>query len=156
MSAALFLGRSLWIKLAPLTRIHCAQKNLKLRMDAFLCVKLPDLSRSRIQECIKDGLVLVNESPQRKPSFSLKLGDAVVCGHPTPRVSAAEPEDIPLDVVFEDSSVLVVNKPAGTSSRVHQVFGMPSTAFSMYRVLIRQRLQVWWCILQRATTRARW
>ena len=85
----------------------------KLRIDTFLSANLPAVSRSRIKDCIQGGRVLVNSTPRLKAAQALKAGDAVSCALPAPRISAAIPEDIPLDIVYEDDSVIVVNKPAG-------------------------------------------
>ena len=85
----------------------------KLRIDSFLSANLPAVSRSRIKDCIQGGRVLVNSTPRLKAAQALKAGDAVSCALPAPRISAAIPEDIPIDIVYEDDSVIVVNKPAG-------------------------------------------
>ncbi len=82
------------------------------RLDAWLAAQVPSLSRARWQELIRDGQVLVN-GRQAKPSQKLHEGDRVEYAVPPPRPAAIEAEDLPLDVLFEDRDILVVNKPAG-------------------------------------------
>lgn len=82
------------------------------RLDQFLQERLPEYSRSRIQDWIKSGRVRVNGEP-RKPSFELK-GDEQIDVEPAHLVPLkAEAEEIPLDVLYEDSDVIAINKPAG-------------------------------------------
>ncbi len=84
-----------------------------LRIDKFLMHRVENASRNRIQNAIEAGNVLVNESPI-KASYKVKPGDVitVVLPHP-PRDTEVYPENIPLDIIYEDSDVLVVNKMAG-------------------------------------------
>jgi 23S rRNA pseudouridine1911/1915/1917 synthase len=90
----------------------------KLRVDAFLAARLPRVSRARLKDCISAGGVRVNGRTQGKASYRVKLGDKVECDVPPPRLTSADPENIPLDIVHEDDSVVVVNKPAGADSCV--------------------------------------
>jgi 23S rRNA pseudouridine1911/1915/1917 synthase len=85
------------------------------RLDKLLAAELEEfsLSRERIQTLIKDGLVTVNRQPERKPSTRLKDGDAVQVCIPEAKPIPLEPEPIPLAVIYEDSALLVVNKPSG-------------------------------------------
>jgi len=83
------------------------------RLDKFLVACLPDLSRSRLQALIKDGFVTVNGQLPRKAGQLLE-GKTVVMVHiPPPSPSELVPEEIPLDIVFENADLIVVNKPAG-------------------------------------------
>ena len=84
-----------------------------LRIDKFLMYRVENASRNRIQNAIEAGSVLVNDK-QIKASYKVKPFDviSVVLPHP-PRDTEVYPEDIPLDIVYEDDDVLVVNKPAG-------------------------------------------
>jgi len=83
------------------------------RLDQFLAAQLEGVSRSRVQLLLDQGDVLVNGA-RFKPSLKLRGGERiVVTGEPHPTPLKATPEDIPLDVVFEDSDLAVVNKPAG-------------------------------------------
>lgn len=82
------------------------------RLDKWISSALPDLSRSYVQKCIKDNDLLVNGKPQ-KASYRLRVDDEIVFHIP----EAVEPdiaaENIPLDILYEDADVLVVNKPKG-------------------------------------------
>jgi 23S rRNA pseudouridine1911/1915/1917 synthase len=83
------------------------------RLDQFLVAQLPDVSRARVQQAIEGGKVTVN-GKTAKPSLRLREGDCVEllapAGAPPLR---ATPQDIPLDVVYEDDSLAIINKPAG-------------------------------------------
>ena len=79
------------------------------RLDAFLADQISGVSRSRIVESIKSGVVVVNGNVTTKPSHKLDIGDRVICGEivASPPTEVA-PENIPLDVVFEDDHLVVV------------------------------------------------
>jgi 23S rRNA pseudouridine1911/1915/1917 synthase len=83
------------------------------RLDRFVAAQLPDVSRARVQQAIEAAKVLVN-GKQAKPSVRLRDGDRVeVLGPAEAPPLRATPEDIPLDVVYEDDSLAIINKPAG-------------------------------------------
>jgi len=82
------------------------------RLDKFLAAALPDLSRSYIQQLIAGGQVLV-DGQARRPAFKVTAGETVTVVVPPPESVVLAPEPIPLDVVYEDADVLVINKPAG-------------------------------------------
>lgn len=82
------------------------------RLDKFLSAMLPDQSRSYLQKIIKDGNVLVNGEP-KKSSYRLEDGDEVTADLPELKSPDIEPENIPLDILYEDESILMVNKPKG-------------------------------------------
>lgn len=75
--------------------------------------KLPALSRSRLKNMILDGDVTVNGKNMRDPSGQVRVGDEVVLTIPPPSAATPEAQDIPLDVLFEDQDIIVINKPAG-------------------------------------------
>ena len=82
------------------------------RLDQFLASQLPELSRARIQQLLREEKALVNTAPA-KPSLKLRGGEQItVLGGPPPPLRAIA-EDIPLDVLYEDADIAVVNKPAG-------------------------------------------
>jgi 23S rRNA pseudouridine1911/1915/1917 synthase len=82
------------------------------RLDHYLREQLPEYSRARLQEWIKSERVLVNGAPE-KASYTLHGGE-VVAVHPLCRKPLrAEPEDLPLDILYEDDDLIAVNKPAG-------------------------------------------
>lgn len=82
------------------------------RLDKFLSAMLPDQSRSYLQKIIKDGNVLVNGEP-KKSSYRLEDRDEVTADLPELKSPDIEPENIPLDILYEDASILMVNKPKG-------------------------------------------
>lgn len=82
------------------------------RMDAFLAGVMDGLSRSRVKQLIQDGDALLN-GRRVKPSAAVRAGDVVTAAVPAPQPDAAQPEDIPLDVLYEDADIIVVNKAAG-------------------------------------------
>ena len=83
-----------------------------MRLDAFLATHIERWSRSRLQRLVEDGDVLVNGKPA-KPSYKLREGDEVDVDLVDEPVARFEPEDIPLDIVYEDDHLAVINKPAG-------------------------------------------
>ena len=82
------------------------------RLDKFLCEKFPAVSRGALQRLIEEGHIRVNGKPV-KATHSPHAGESVEVHWPEARPAEAQPEDIPLDILFEDKSLLVVNKPAG-------------------------------------------
>ena len=83
-----------------------------LRLDVFLSQMEESQSRSAIQKQIKEGQAMVN-GDKVKPSYSVCAGDEVCYFTPEPAEVAILPEDIPLDILYEDDDLLVVNKPKG-------------------------------------------
>lgn len=84
------------------------------RLDRALAASVPEFSRSYLQQLIESGLVRVNGKVVGKTSQKVKLGEEVsVELKPTPQSQAFKPETMPLDIVFEDEHVLVINKPPG-------------------------------------------
>lgn len=82
------------------------------RIDRFVAAQLAALSRTAVQRLIDEEAVTVNEAPV-KASHRLSLGDKVVVSVPPPRPVTLEPQSLPLDIVYEDADILVVNKAAG-------------------------------------------
>lgn len=82
------------------------------RVDKFLAHVMPSLSRSRLQALIDDGMGLVN-GQSISSSYKLKQGDLVSIHVPPAEDATPQPEDIPLDILFEDDDVIVINKPIG-------------------------------------------
>jgi 23S rRNA pseudouridine1911/1915/1917 synthase len=82
------------------------------RVDAFLASQIEDLTRSRVQELIRQKLVEVNGAPV-KASYRLKTGDRIGLTVPAARPCTLEPEPVEFSVIYEDGSLLVINKPPG-------------------------------------------
>ena len=83
-----------------------------IRIDKFLAETLEDFTRSRIQKLIDEGCVTVNDAVV-KANYKVKTGDSVTVNVPLASEIDVVPEDIPLDIVYEDDCMLVVNKPQG-------------------------------------------
>ena len=83
------------------------------RLDKFLARQLPGQSRSRLQAIIKDGGVTVNETVATKSGLALLTGDKISICIPEVVPGNLEPESIPLDIVFENEHLVIINKPAG-------------------------------------------
>ena len=83
------------------------------RIDRFLSHSLElDLSRSYIQRLIRDGNIYVNER-DIKQNYKVKFDDLIRIEIPAPREIKIEPENIPLEIIYEDNSIAIINKPAG-------------------------------------------
>lgn len=82
------------------------------RLDVFLANQCPDYSRSHIQKLIEEGLVQVNHRPG-KGNYRMRAGDQVTFQVPDPVDLTVEPEAIPLEIYYEDTDLIVVNKPQG-------------------------------------------
>lgn len=84
------------------------------RLDVWLSTALaPDLSRSRIQALIRQGAVRVGGDAVKEPKRKLADGDEIAIEAPEPEAPEPQGEDIPLDILFEDDALIVINKPAG-------------------------------------------
>lgn len=92
----------------------------KERLDLFLVNHVENATRSKVQHAIRAGAVLV-DARQVRPSYPVSPGEVINVTLPTPRPHTAEPENIPLDIVYEDDHLLVVNKPAGMVT--HPAYG---------------------------------
>lgn len=94
------------------------------RLDKALAQLCPDFSRSRLQGLIEAGELVLNDQPCLVASRKLKAGDQVFIALPELEESVPLPENIPLDIVHEDTDVIVLNKPAGMV--VHPAVGNPA------------------------------
>ena len=95
-----------------------------LRVDVYLTEKTANATRAKVQRTIKDGRVDINGQTVRKVSTPVQPGDHIVCRVLKMAPIEVAPEDLPLDVVYEDDDLLVVNKPADMV--VHPAYGHPS------------------------------
>jgi len=82
------------------------------RLDKYLSIIYPDISRSFFQKLIKDNLVVVNEKSE-KANYRMKFEDIISISFPDAVETTIEPENIPLDILYEDDDLLIVNKPKG-------------------------------------------
>lgn len=104
-------------------RLTASAADAGKRLDLFLTAHFPNQSRTRLKEWIKDGHVRVDGALAR-PSHPLRGGETVEVEPAAPPPLRAAPEDLPLDVIYEDGDLIVVNKPAGMS--VHPGAGRAS------------------------------
>jgi len=94
------------------------------RLDAALARAHGLLSRNRIKELILAGAVSIDGSPVSEPKYRLRAGETITLVAPPPEDPDPQPEDIPLDILYEDDQLIVVNKPVGMV--VHPAPGSPS------------------------------
>ena len=120
--------------LAP-TVFHAAEEDAGVRLDHFLVARIPDVSRVRVQQLVEQGKVLVNERTA-KASLKLKGSEVIeITGTVEAAPLKAFAEDIPMEVVFEDKELAVVNKPAGMV--VHASSGSAKTRATAERWSMR-------------------
>lgn len=93
-------------------RLTVPRQSARLRLDQFLARELPQFSRARLQRLIRNHNVTVNGSPAQ-PSDSVRGEDRVEVNEPPPEKIDSLPEDIALDVLYQDEDLIVINKPAG-------------------------------------------
>ena len=84
----------------------------KIRLDQFMAKRLPEFSRSRLQQLIRDGFVRLNDSTSR-PRQIVRGGDKIELTEPPLEKIEMLPEVIPLEILFEDDDLVVINKPPG-------------------------------------------
>jgi 23S rRNA pseudouridine1911/1915/1917 synthase len=95
------------------TVFNATEEDTGMRLDHFLVAHIPDVSRVRVQHLVEQGKVLVNERPS-KASFKLRGSEVIeITGNVEAAPLKAFAEDIPVEVIFEDKDLAVVNKPAG-------------------------------------------
>lgn len=93
-------------------RFEVSKQDAGSRLDVFLSRMELELSRNQVQRLIENNRILVNDKPQ-KASYRLRFGDQVLVSIPPPPPSQLEPEQLSLDVVFEDEHLIAINKPPG-------------------------------------------
>lgn len=99
--------------MADTANITVSPNQSGMRLDKLLAGAMPDLSRSRLKALIKDGEISSGGKTITSPSYSVKSGEVFTVDIPEPEEALPKPENIPLDVMFEDKDLIVVNKPAG-------------------------------------------
>ena len=118
------------------TKLTVPAEHAGERLDRFLVSQMPEVSRARIQQLIGGGKVRVNGA-QAKSSLRLREQDQVeLLGSPTPPPLKAFAEDIPLDVVYEDDALAVINKPSGMV--VHAGAGARSQSGTLVNALLHR------------------
>jgi 23S rRNA pseudouridine1911/1915/1917 synthase len=89
-----------------------AKEHARMRLDIFLVQSLPELSRSRIQQLIRGGFVRLDDATTR-PHQLVRTGNQIEVTLPPPEKIEAKPQAIPLEILYEDDDLIVINKPAG-------------------------------------------
>ena len=118
------------------TKLSVPAEHAGERLDRFLVSQLPEISRARLQQLIADGKVRVNGAAA-KPSLCLREADQVeLLGPPSAPPLKAFAEEIPLDVVYEDEALAVINKPAGMA--VHAGAGARSRSGTLVNALLHR------------------
>lgn len=105
-----------------MSKYELTVKNESGRLDKYVSDKIDELSRSRVKELVKDDNILVNNKKE-KVSYKISNGDVISVTVPALKPLNLEAQDIPLDIVYEDEDVIVVNKPQGMV--VHPSAGHP-------------------------------
>jgi 23S rRNA pseudouridine1911/1915/1917 synthase len=103
--------------------LQVSESDVDTRLDSFLAAQIDGWSRARLQRLIEDEDVLVNGKPA-KASYKLRARDEIEVELSAPPAATFTPEDIPLNIIFEDDSLIVINKPAGLV--VHPAAGVHS------------------------------
>lgn len=85
------------------------EKDVQERLDLYLSNRLKEISRTKIQDLIKDGLVLVN-GKKKKPKYIIVKNDNIYMSIPEPESIEVLPENIKIDIVYEDSDIVIINK----------------------------------------------
>ncbi len=93
--------------------LHLLASSSGERLDRWLADQVPDLSRSRIQKLIEQGQVQVNGQVCTSRKINIRVGDRIQVTIPAAEPLDLAPEEIPLDVLYEDEQLLIINKPAG-------------------------------------------
>lgn len=83
------------------------------RLDRVLAARLPELSRSRLKALILAGQISLRDAPILDPAYHVAPGDTITIRVPPPVSAEPEPENIPLDIIYEDDDIIVIDKPRG-------------------------------------------
>ena len=102
--------------------IHVNEVNEKIRLDAYISKQMQDLSRGMIQKLLEGNKINVNGKSE-KPAYKVQNGDIIEINIEEPKEVKIEAQDIPLDIIYEDEDILVVNKQKGLV--VHPANGNP-------------------------------
>ena len=103
-------------------RIIIVEENENMRLDKWILQTCQDLSRTRLQKQMEEEKILVNDKPA-KPSLKVKLGDKIKIEDMEVKEICLKARDIPIDIIYEDQDIIVVNKPKGLV--VHPANGNP-------------------------------
>ena len=94
-------------------KLFVDDQNSSRRLDIFISSKITDISRTRIKNLIIDGFVKINDKINFEPSKKINLKDNITIEIPLPKKTLIKPYDYDLEITFEDSDIIIINKPAG-------------------------------------------
>ena len=94
-------------------KLFVDDQNSNKRLDIFISSKITDISRTRIKNLIIDGFVKINDKINFEPSKKINLKDNITIEIPLPKKTLIKPYDYDLEITFEDSDIIIINKPAG-------------------------------------------
>ena len=103
--------------------VHVLQNASGARLDKWLADALPQTSRTRLRILIEQGAVIIADVPQRDPAYRIKPGQMITVYFPKPEAARPMAQQMDLDIIFEDNSLIVINKPPGLV--VHPAPGNP-------------------------------
>ncbi|HEX8178663.1 MAG TPA: RluA family pseudouridine synthase [Pyrinomonadaceae bacterium] len=124
---------------APVLTFAVTPADAGARLDAYLAAHVPAISRTRLKQAIEDGDALVN-GRTAKPAYKLRGDETIELETPAPPTSDFQPEDIPLDIVYEDDALVVINKSAGLV--VHPAAGITAGTLANALAFHFQQLSV--------------
>ena len=105
-----------------LKKLEVSEEDKKIRLDAYISEKNLDLSRTMVKRLLDEGKIIVNDK-QEKASYKVQTGDKIEIQIDAPKDIKIEAQEIPIDIIYEDNDILVVNKPKGLV--VHPANGNP-------------------------------
>ena len=88
-------------------------ENSSKRLDTFVSSKIADISRTRVKNLILEGCIKINNKINYEPSKKINLIDKIIVEIPEPKKTLINPYDYNLEIIFEDSEIIIINKPAG-------------------------------------------
>ena len=101
------------LKMKKIIKLFVDDQNSNKRLDIFISSKITDISRTRIKNLILDGSVKMNDKINYEPSKKINLKDNITIEIPPPKKTNIKPYDYNLEILFEDSDIIIINKPAG-------------------------------------------
>ena len=101
------------LKMKKIIKLFVDDQNSNKRLDIFISSKITDISRTRIKNLILDGSVKINNKINYEPSKKINLKDNITIEIPPPKKTNIKPYDYNLEILFEDSDIIIINKPAG-------------------------------------------
>ena len=126
----------------------------KQRLDKYIAEKVPEISRTMIKKLIEDEQIKVNNQ-KTKTSYFIQVGDSILINIPEPKQIDLKEQELPLEIIYEDNDIIVVNKAKGMV--VHPAVRKSRWNISKcyYGTLQRKFIRNWWRITPRYCTQTR-